>query len=141
MPTKAIERIQDFTFEKTGSGWNIFWLRWCEDNPLILFEKKYLGECHRDKNKWASHHIPISNKIRFASRMDCALYLKEQMVAHGPRCPQCGKYEVMGHEYSYNEPQHYDGVSEWVCPACNIRWGRWSGKLLADGEYERRFGR
>ena len=30
----------------------------------------------------------------------------------------------------------FDGVSEWVCPDCGRREGRWSGRVLADGETE-----
>lgn len=34
----------------------------------------------------------------------------------------------------------YNGVSEYFCPDCKIRIGRWSGKVLKDGEVETRFG-
>jgi ssDNA-binding Zn-finger/Zn-ribbon topoisomerase 1 len=48
--------------------------------------------------------------------------------------------EVIGVEYTYTSPEHYDGVSEWLCPNCGRREGRWTGKVLADGEFEKRFG-
>lgn len=48
---------------------------------------------------------------------------------------------VIGVEYEYGEPEHYDGVSEWRCPHCGYREGRWSGRELAEGDVERRFGR
>lgn len=65
-------------------------------------------------------------------------------------CPECGgswEYEVFGKkyshligvQYSYPNPEHYDGVSEWNCPHCGVRWGRWSGKILGEGESEKRF--
>jgi len=44
-------------------------------------------------------------------------------------------------EYAYGEPEHYDGVSEIVCNTCKARFGRWSGKELAEGEVEKRYGR
>jgi hypothetical protein len=47
---------------------------------------------------------------------------------------------TIGVEYGYNHPARYDGVSEWNCPDCGYREGRWSGKALADGEYEPRWG-
>jgi hypothetical protein len=47
---------------------------------------------------------------------------------------------LIGVEYSYDHPHHYDGISEWMCPFCNIRVGRWSGKVLADNESEPRYG-
>lgn len=51
----------------------------------------------------------------------------------------CGK-EMIGVEYSYTSPNHYDGVSEWYCPECKSRIGRWSGKELKKAEAEGRFG-
>jgi hypothetical protein len=47
---------------------------------------------------------------------------------------------VIGVEYAYGSPERYDGVSEWRCPDCGYREGRWTGKPLADGETEPRFG-
>lgn len=47
---------------------------------------------------------------------------------------------VIGVEYAYDNPNHYDGVSEWVCPDCKYREGRWTGRELAEGELEPRFG-
>lgn len=47
---------------------------------------------------------------------------------------------LLAHQYGYDHPQHYDGVSEWVCPDCRMRWGRWSMKVLIGDEYELRYG-
>ena len=62
-------------------------------------------------------------------------------------CPGCGVNlaapggsRVIGVQYSYDSPNHYDGVSEWRCPDCDLREGRWSGKILKDGESEPRYG-
>jgi len=41
-------------------------------------------------------------------------------------------------EYSYDSPEHYDGVSEIDCKDCGARFGRWSEKELAKGEIEKR---
>ena len=38
------------------------------------------------------------------------------------------------------QAEPYNGVSEYFCPDCKIRIGRWSGKVLKDGEVETRFG-
>lgn len=43
---------------------------------------------------------------------------------------------IIGVEYQGG----YDGVSEWRCPDCGRREGRWSGKVLQDGETEPRYG-
>ena len=43
-------------------------------------------------------------------------------------------------EYDGMHPEHYDGVSEIACHDCGARFGRWSGKELANGEFEKRYG-
>jgi hypothetical protein len=43
---------------------------------------------------------------------------------------------VLGVEYQGG----YDGISEWRCPDCGRREGRWSGKVLGKGETEPRYG-
>lgn len=44
-------------------------------------------------------------------------------------------------EYSWETPERYDGTSEFRCNKCDRRWGRWSGKELGDGQYEKPYGR
>ncbi len=56
-------------------------------------------------------------------------------------CRKCGGTNIIMVEYSYDHPEHYDGVSEVVCNDCKSRFGRWSGKELAEGEFEIRGGR
>jgi len=56
-----------------------------------------------------------------------------------PRCPKCNT-GLIGVEYAHGHPAHYDGVSEWRCPGCGYRRGRWSGWELSEGEYEPRYG-
>lgn len=40
-------------------------------------------------------------------------------------------------EYDGMHPDHYDGVSEINCNKCGARFGRWSGRELAEGEFEK----
>jgi hypothetical protein len=47
---------------------------------------------------------------------------------------------MIGVEYAYGSPNRYDGVSEWLCPKCHYREGRWSGKELKGDEEEPRYG-
>lgn len=57
------------------------------------------------------------------------------------KCPKCGNdiYDLMlDIEYAFVHPEHYDGVSERKCMECGTRWGRWSGRVLLDGEVESR---
>ena len=53
-------------------------------------------------------------------------------------CQKCGSENIIAIEYPWNDPDHYDGVSEFMCNDCNVRIGRWSGKKLKEGESEKR---
>ena len=44
---------------------------------------------------------------------------------------------LIGVEYSYVSPYRYDGVSEWLCPDCGYREGRWSGRELRNFDQEK----
>lgn len=55
-------------------------------------------------------------------------------------CPKCQQY-MIGVQYAWDHPEHYDGVSEWMCIACELRIGRWSGRELGQNEVEPRCGR
>lgn len=56
-------------------------------------------------------------------------------------CPNCHQ-PMCGVQYAYNEPEAYDGVSEWICEhGCGVRIGRWSKRALAPDEIEGRYGR
>jgi len=79
-----------------------------------------------------------------------------------PNCPKCGanwigkpipkehqelygghayfKRGPIGIEYGYGAGEQYDGISEWECPDCHARWGRWTGQELQPEEIESRFG-
>ena len=52
-------------------------------------------------------------------------------------CPEEFYIEM---EYPYDHPDHYDGISEKQCRKCGKRVGRWSGRVLAEGETEPRWG-
>jgi DNA-directed RNA polymerase subunit RPC12/RpoP len=55
-------------------------------------------------------------------------------------CKKCGSGKVLLLEYA-DGPEQYDGISEIDCQDCGARIGRWSGKELALGEVEKRYGR
>lgn len=53
-------------------------------------------------------------------------------------CPRCSCKMVMI-EYSFNSPNHYDGISEYACANtdnCYYRIGRWCKQVLERGESE-----
>ncbi len=66
--------------------------------------------------------------------------LPNETMSQEMACPQCGK-QLIAIEYPYDHPDFYDGVSEWACIPCGYHRGRWSGKLLGDGETEPKYGR
>lgn len=53
-------------------------------------------------------------------------------------CTKCDSINIIGVQYGYGEPEHYDGISEWRCGDCGCRQGRFSGRVLNDGECELR---
>jgi hypothetical protein len=55
-------------------------------------------------------------------------------------CKGCNNPNIVMIEYDYTNPEHYDGISEYLCLNCKTRWGRWSGKILKKGESEKRYG-
>jgi hypothetical protein len=57
------------------------------------------------------------------------------------KCKKCGSDTIMV-EYGYPSKNSYDGISEYRClnKECGLRIGRWSGKELAEGEEELRYG-
>ena len=56
-------------------------------------------------------------------------------------CQKCGSKNIILVEYAWDHPEHYDGISEIDCRDCGARYGRWSGKELAEGEAEKKYGR
>ena len=57
------------------------------------------------------------------------------------KCNKCGSTSIIGIEYEPMTPEVYDGVSEWLCNDCGQRIGRWTSRVLKDGEIENRYGR
>ncbi len=55
-------------------------------------------------------------------------------------CPVDPKHRVTLVEYSWDNPNHYDGISEIGCHDCKKRYGRWSKRELKGDEEEPRYG-
>jgi Zn-finger nucleic acid-binding protein len=51
------------------------------------------------------------------------------------------KTNMIGVQYAYDNPEHYDGVSEWKCTVCGARFNRWTNEQLADNEIVSRHGK
>lgn len=39
---------------------------------------------------------------------------------------------LIGIEFPYDHPEHYDGISVWACPDCDGKWDRFTGKERPD---------
>ena len=55
------------------------------------------------------------------------------------KCPNSEDHKIIMIEYTWDNPQHYDGVSEVMCQTEKKRFGRWCLQELKDGERENRF--
>lgn len=42
--------------------------------------------------------------------------------------------------YEEDNPHFFMGISEYKCPVCGRREGRWTRRVLEDGEFEPKFG-
>lgn len=86
---------------------------------------------------------PARELAEAADRDDTRLHepaKKDAGLADG-YCSRCD-WTVMPFavEYSHDSPEHYDGISEYQCPRCGLREGRWTGKVLTGGASEPRLG-
>lgn len=70
--------------------------------------------------------LVIINKITMKS-------IKELLEDN--KCEECNG-ELGFVDYGWNIGNQYDGWAELSCIKCNRRRGRWSGKLLEEGEEE-----
>ena len=83
----------------------------------------------------------IVDKISILSFFEKEVVEYTETTGEGNKqCEKCHTDYIMV-EYSYDNPEHYDGISEYFCPDCKVRIGRWSGKTLKDGEVEKRYGK
>ena len=94
-------------------------------------ETRFCPECGAD---WRASQIPVA-------------YVLSDHYGHEPPCKREFKYPVpdtepctcgpryysnlIGIELPYDDPKYYDGVSYWMCPACNARWDRFTGVLVS----------
>lgn len=76
--------------------------------------------CPKCGTSWIGAVIPEADRPHFGNQ------------THFKRGP-------IGVEYGIG-PERYDGISEYTCPDCKTRWGRWTGKEIASGYLESRFG-
>lgn len=85
-----------------------------------MIDVSELNECPNCGTNWVGQEIPEADRELFGN------------YTHFQRGP-------IGVEYR-STTEDYDGVSEWECPDCKTRWGRWTGKVLKEGELEPRYG-
>ena len=97
----------------------------------VTIDTRICPECEVD---WRADQIPVE-------------YVVKDYYGHEPPCKRKFKYpepdtepctcvpryysNLVGIELPYNDPNHYDGVSYWQCPACCARWDRFTGVLVS----------
>jgi hypothetical protein len=103
----------------------------CPTNAWILFEEcKYGGK---------TRNLPRNRR-----RIPKWCPLKDTACGEpspADKCRKCGSRNMKAVEYDGTDPCHYDGISEFRCEDCGARFGRWTGRELQDGDYERPYGR
>lgn len=112
-------------------------------NPAVIIDHH-----QRDQGAFAlvqkcldAHLRPRYNVFANVLGDDVAELPGETEEYAGETCGSCGNTkDLMGCQYDYGHPNHYDGVSELRCP-CGARTGRWTGEVFSKGESERPFGR
>lgn len=111
-----------------------------------------LDACPECSAKW--HYFSVCTKCAGTGEIDnkpctnhsCFVYEGKKTSCYAHCCGfkkkgHIGPFsKLIGVEYPYDMPEHYDGVSEWECPFCHTRWGRWTGRVLTGDEYEPRYG-
>lgn len=82
---------------------------------------------------WYSPHLPLDTP-GFATLDEISAFMAKERSEDSLFCFNCGSAVLTGIQYAYDDPQHYDGVSEWSCNHCGRRWERFGGKVLDEGE-------
>lgn len=97
--------------------------------------------CSECGAKWESENS-IPEDLLLAGNYDSLEAAKEAAKWYG-WTEENDKRFITGYiaiQYAYPSPHRYDGVSEYQCKTCKTRFGRWSGKILRDGEAEKVYG-
>lgn len=102
---------------------------------LIINHNTKEGDCCPECNtKWDGGDIledltrrKDAGEVIFGDKSDAELIEYASSYGWTVEDPQRWS-NVIGMELSYDDPEHYDGVSYWACPGCGIAWDRWTGK-------------
>ncbi len=105
---------------------------WKHRLPSGDIEEVFCGQAEEKDGQWVSPHLPLDIG-GFDSLRDIARTLVLSRAERGPTCRACGSYNLTGIEYAYDDPKHYDGISEWSCSRCGRRWDRFTGEVYEDG--------
>lgn len=92
----------------------------------------------RSADRPSDHKDPVADET--SARSGGAPAAPELLPSQ--HCRECGFIgPMLAQEYAYDSPAHYDGISEWMCPDCGSRFGRWTRRLLTNGMVEWPHGR
>ena len=103
--------------------------------------KEYLEDKESEVKGLEEKMILISRAIWFDSAADLrAFYIECSNMWMGWQCRECKGRTRTWVEYSWDSPEHYDGISEWHCSDCWTRYDRWTDEVLEEGEIAKRYG-
>lgn len=103
----------------------------------VLMPEQY-RECPVCNITWEGDEIPDGLMKANPQAYDTRDKAEEAARSYGWTSENKAKFSanVIAVEYAYDDPDHYDGISEWRCLVCESRIGRWSGKVLGEEESE-----
>lgn len=96
-------------------------------------EGRYCPKCNAE---WRASQIPVESveKGYYGHREPCEKKREwdNDWNSETPcTCPPRYYSHLVGVEFPYDHPEHYDGVSQWMCPSCGTRWNRWTREEIS----------
>ena len=97
-----------------------------------------LSECPKCGVTWEGEEIPDGLMQHAPRRYTSRAKAEEAARSYGwtPENKRKFKINMVGIEYPWNHPRHYDGVSEWKCTQCGTRIDRFTNKIIPEEERE-----
>lgn len=104
----------------------------CVETQSMTIIDTQATHCPKCNCQWRSEHI-LEHFLRRRSEGDPSYVDKTdeeiEEIAESYGCTADDpRYfnRLIGVELDWDHPQHYDGVSYWMCPSCKTTWNRWT---------------
>jgi len=96
--------------------------------PKVLNEEtaklNHYGNCPACGSSWDAGDIFTALREQEWCKNMLNFELREYIEKH--YSPPYRFSRLVGVEYPYDHPKHYDGISEWQCPSCGHSWPRFN---------------